>query len=82
MPPHDYRITYRSLNRTTQQLTQHLATATGTSRWSALRAWWGLERQWHNPIVQVLHVELLHTGCPRVEYPTHWTYACAHFPQP
>ena len=73
---HLYRITYHSFNRTTQRMHRHLATASGTSRWSALRAWWAIERQWQNPVVQVLSVDLDHRNCHQRVYPHYWEYAC------
>lgn len=76
---HAYRITYRSFNRTTRHMGLHLATALGTSRWSALRAWWTIQRQWQNPCVQVVSVELNHSRCPHVQQSRGWTYGCAAF---
>lgn len=79
-PLHCYRITYRRWNRTTRRMARHLATAYGTSRWSALRAWWRVERQWQNPVVEVLSIEPNHVGCPQMQYSTHWEYTCALAP--
>lgn len=73
---HLYRITYRCFNRTTKRMGRHQATARGTSRWSALRAWWTIQRQWHNPVVQVLAVDLDHRDCHKYTYPHYWEYTC------
>ena len=73
--PHLYRITYRSWHRTHRRLERHLSTATGRSPWSALRAWWQVQRQWQ-PLVEVEGITPDHRHCPTVQYSTTWDYDC------
>ena len=73
---HLYRITYRLWNRTTVRMQRTHATAQARTPLGALRAWWRTERQWQNPCVEVVSIDLDHSQCPQVQYPTHWAYTC------
>lgn len=75
---HSYRIHYRAHNRTTRRMHRRMAHARARTRWGALRAWWTIQRQWANPWVEVLSVELDHRGCPKIDWVTHWEYICTH----
>lgn len=72
---HAYRITFRSWHRTNRRMERHLAWSTGRSSWSALRHWWQAQRQ-YQPLVEVEDITPDHRGCPQVQYPTTWAYAC------
>ena len=72
---HSYWIRFKSYHRTRRRFEMHLASATGRSRWSALRAWWRVQRQFQ-PNASVVDMWLDHRGCPRVQYPTDWEYTC------
>ncbi len=51
-----YTIHFQSYNRTTRRLSgRQLQPITARTRWSALRSWWRVQRQWQ-PLVQVLDV--------------------------
>jgi hypothetical protein len=79
-PPalHGFTIHFRSYNRTARQMQgRHVQTVSAKTRWSALRAWWRVQRQLQ-PIVEVLDITLNHQGCPQIQLPTHWVYGCAY----
>jgi hypothetical protein len=71
--PHRYRITSRSWHRTHRRLERHIDTALGRSPWSALRAWWRMQRQWQ-PLVEVEGITPDHRHCPHLQLPTSWVY--------
>jgi len=75
---HGFTIHYRTFNRTTRRMAgRHIDTVKAATRWGALRAWWRAQRQ-YQPLVEVLDITLSHQGCPMIELPTHWEYACAY----
>ena len=57
-----FTIHYQSYNASTHRMSgRQLHACTARTRWSALRQWWCVQRQWQ-PLVEVLAVEV-HEPC-------------------